>query len=110
MGLLAHSPVRPSWPQVVMSSFAPRRRDFENAASTWVRLMHLIGLSLLTNTASASTDVRSPVGLYPYFFSNWSISLPFISRDIGPSWAVLQMSAGGAVEEPLPSICTLAFG
>src|ERR671919_1183808 len=63
MGLLAHSPVRPSWPHRVRSSLAPRRRDFENTASTWLRLMHLIGLSLFTNTARASTEVRRGVGL-----------------------------------------------
>src|SRR5688572_31028356 len=63
IGLFAHSPVRPSCPQVVMSSLAPRRRDFENTASTWARLMHFSGLSLFTNTASASTEVRSPIGL-----------------------------------------------
>ncbi len=33
-----------------------------------------------------------------------------ISRDIGPNCAVPAMSAGGAVEEPLPSTCTLTFG
>jgi len=27
--------------------------------------------------------------------------VPFISRDIGPSWAVPLISAGGAVDEPL---------
>ena len=50
------------------------------------------------------------MGLYPYFFSNWSISVPFISRDMGPSWAVPEIRAGGAVDEPLPSIWILAFG
>jgi hypothetical protein len=93
-----------------MSSLAPRRRDFEKTASTWLRLRHLIGLSLFTKTASASTEVRSAVGLWPYFFSNASISVPFISRDIGPSWAVPLIRAGGAVDDPLPSICSLAFG
>src|SRR5262245_18152006 len=59
IGLLAHSPVNPSWPHVLMSSLPPVRRDFEKIASTWVRVSDLIGLSLLTNTAKASTDVRT---------------------------------------------------
>ena len=69
-----------------------------------------MGLSLFTNTASASTDVRTASGLWPYFFSNWSISVPFIARDMGPSCAVPAISAGGAVDEPLPSIWIFAFG
>jgi len=36
--------------------------------------------------------------------------VPFIARDIGPSCAVPLMSAGGAVDEPFPSIWTLALG
>ena len=36
--------------------------------------------------------------------------MPFIGRDIGPKWAVPATSAGGAVEEPLPSISTFTFG
>ena len=62
-GLFAHSPVSPSCPHVVTSSLPPARRDFEKSASTWLMLRHLIGLSLLTNTARASTDVRIGVGL-----------------------------------------------
>jgi hypothetical protein len=46
-----------------MSSLPPCRRDFEKMASTWAMLRHLMGLSLLTNTASASTEVRIGVGL-----------------------------------------------
>jgi hypothetical protein len=46
-----------------MSSLPPWRRDFENTASTWGMVMHLMGLSLLTKTASASTEVRICVGL-----------------------------------------------
>ncbi len=46
-----------------MSSFPPWRRDFEKMASTWGTLRHLIGLSLFTKTASASTEVRMGVGL-----------------------------------------------
>src|SRR3989304_6342884 len=110
MGRDAHSPVRPSCPQVLMSSLWPCRRDLENTASTWAIVMHLMGLSLFTKTARASTEVRIGVGLYPYFFSKPSTSVPFISRDMGPSWAVPEMSAGGAVEEPLPSIWILALG
>src|SRR5262245_4329804 len=110
MGRLAQSPVRPSWPHVVMSSLAPWRRDLEKTASAWAMDRHLIGLSLLTKIASASTDVRSCVGLYPYFFSNWSISVPFIARDMGPSCAVPEINAGGAVDEPFPSIWIFAFG
>jgi hypothetical protein len=33
-----------------------------------------------------------------------------MGRDIGPSWAVPAMSAGGAVDDPLPSIWIFAFG
>ncbi len=33
-----------------------------------------------------------------------------MARDIGPSWAVAEMSAGGAVEEPFPSIWIFTFG
>src|SRR4030095_11642961 len=100
MGVLAHSPGSPSCPHVVMSSLEPARRDLENNASTWLMLRHLMGLCLLTNNARASTELRIAVGFEPNFFSNWSISVPFISRDMGPSWAVPAMSAGGAVEEP----------
>ncbi len=51
-----------------------------------------------------------PVGGKPYLASNLSISSFFIFRDIGPSWAVPSISAGGAVEDPLPSTWTLTFG
>ena len=54
--------------------------------------------------------MRSCVGLYPYFFSNWSISVARIARDIGPNCAVPEMSAGGAVDEPLPSTWIFTFG
>ncbi len=63
IGRDAHSPVSPSWPQVRMSSLEPWRRDFEKIASAWAIVRHLMGLSLFTNTASASTDVRIGVGL-----------------------------------------------
>jgi len=33
-----------------------------------------------------------------------------MARDIGPSCAVPAMRAGGAVEDPCPSIWILAFG
>ncbi len=33
-----------------------------------------------------------------------------MARDIGPSWAVAEISAGGAVEEPFPSIWIFTFG
>src|SRR3990172_4678904 len=102
MGRLAQSPVRPSWPQVLMSSLYPYRRDLEKMASTCSMVRHLIGLSLLTKTARASTELRSPTGLYPNFFSKVSISVPFMGRDMGPSWAVPEISAGGARGEPLP--------
>src|SRR4030067_1942909 len=110
MGFDAHSPVRPSCPQVLMSSLCPYRRDLENTASTWESVRHLMGLSLFTKTARASTAVRIGAGLFPYLFSQPSTSVPFLSRDMGPSWAVPEMSAGGAVEEPLPSIWLLALG
>ena len=57
-----------------------------------------------------SSAVRIPVGGNPYFASNLSISSFFILRDIGPSCAVPSISAGGAVEEPLPSTWTFTFG
>ena len=31
-------------------------------------------------------------------------------RDMGPTWEVPAIRAGGAVEEPLPSICILTLG
>lgn len=43
-------------------------------------------------------------------FSNASISSAFIGRLIGPICAVPSMSAGGAVELPLPSIWMLTLG
>ncbi len=46
-----------------MSSFPPWRRDFEKMASTCAMVRHLMGLSLFTNTPSASTEVRIWVGL-----------------------------------------------
>jgi hypothetical protein len=42
--------------------------------------------------------------------SNWSISVERIARDMGPNCAVPAMRAAGAVDEPLPSTCTLMFG
>jgi hypothetical protein len=46
-----------------MSSLPPCRRDLEKMASTWLNDRHVTGLSLLTNTARASTEVRMGVGL-----------------------------------------------
>ena len=43
-------------------------------------------------------------------FSNWSISVDFMGRDIGPNWAVPSMSAGGAVEDCFPSTCSFTLG
>ena len=40
-----------------------KQTDFEKIASACASVRHLIGLSLLTKTASASTDVRIGVGL-----------------------------------------------
>src|SRR3954471_23262354 len=71
---------------------------------------HLIGLSLLTHTPMPSTATRKAVGLDPYFFSKASISPACIVRLIGPSCEVPWISAGGAVEEPLPSIWMRMFG
>ena len=39
-----------------------------------------------------------------------SISSAFILRLIGPIWAVPAINAGGAVEEPLPSISFVTLG
>ena len=50
------------------------------------------------------------VGLYLNFLSKESISVFFIVRDIGPSWAVPSIKAGGAVLDPLPSIWIFTFG
>src|SRR5258706_581045 len=109
MGLSVHSPVRPSWPHLPIS-VPLRRRDFEKIASACASVSDLIGLSLLTKIASASTDVRITRGLYPNFFSKASDSVSFGGRDIGPIWAVPAMRAGMAVPEPLPSIWMLTFG
>ena len=50
------------------------------------------------------------VGLWPNLPAKAAISLDFISRLIGPSWAAPEVIAGGAVPEPLPSTCTLTLG
>jgi hypothetical protein len=47
IGRLAHSPVRPTWPQVVIAASAPPARVDEKIASTCCRLRHSIGLSLV---------------------------------------------------------------
>src|SRR6185369_15996507 len=109
IGILASLPVTPSCPQVVTSA-PPRLWVLEKMASTLSRERLLIGLSLLTNTARESSATPILVGLKPCFFSNSSISELFISRDMGPSWAVPAIRAGGAVLEPLPSIWMLTLG
>ena len=72
--------------------------------------MPSIGLSLFTKTASMSMLVGSWTHLYPKRDSNSSCSLSFILRLMGPKVAVPSISAGGAVEEPLPSISTCTLG
>jgi len=60
---LAHSPVMPTWPQVVKSAALPHLRVADMIASTWVIDSPLMGLSLLTYTASASMATGTGVGL-----------------------------------------------
>jgi hypothetical protein len=48
MSRLAHSPVMPSWPHLVMSAAPPHLRPTDIAASISSMLRPLIGLSLLT--------------------------------------------------------------
>src|SRR5262245_54821464 len=50
------------------------------------------------------------VGSYPNAFANAASSSGFISRVVGPSWAIPLMSAGMAVNEPLPSIAHSTSG
>src|ERR1039457_5984255 len=107
--MLACLPVTPSCPHVVISA-TPRLRVFEKMASTSSSDRLLIGLSLFPYTARESSATPILVGLKPYFFSNCSISVDFISRDMGPNWAVPAIRAGGAVLEPLPSIWILTLG
>src|SRR5664279_5237413 len=109
MGLFAQSPARPRSPHV-FTSLPPRLRVEEKIASICLSVSFSIGLSLFTYTARPSRATRTAVGLYLYFASNLSFSAPDISRDIGPSCAVPSVRAGGAVDEPLPSIWMLTFG
>ena len=53
-----------------------------------------------------STVLRVLAGLNPTYAGRLRIA----GRDIGPNCAVPSMSAGGAVEDPLPSICTFTSG
>ena len=82
----------------------------ENIASASCSVRPTIGLSLFTNIARASNATLNCVGGYPYLSSNLSNSLFFIARLIGASCAVASMRAGGAVEEPLPSIDIFTVG
>ena len=63
MGAVAQVPVRPTSPQIVTSVAAPHLRFLEKRASTCSMFRPAIGLSLLTNTASESSEVRTGVGL-----------------------------------------------
>ncbi|MNF84507.1 hypothetical protein D3C84_668750 [compost metagenome] len=63
IGWLARSPVRPSSPQLLMLLVPPHRRLAEKIASTCCMVRPLIGLSLCTKIARASTATGTAVGL-----------------------------------------------
>ena len=50
------------------------------------------------------------VGLWPNLAAKAAISVDFISRLIGPTWATPEARATGAVPEPLPSTWIFTFG
>ena len=101
-GIVAQSPSNPTCPQVVMSG-EPRLRVLEKMPSAWASVNPRMGLSLWTYTARQSRATLIRVGLKPCFCSKASSSSGFMVRDIGPSWAVPAVKAGGAVAEPFPS-------